>query len=282
MTSFDASDPRLVQLITEQVVRAIQSAGRQPTAIAPPLGHCPGGVDPVAAPAQAPATAPVTVSLQADAPQVTPLDNAPVLDGLLTAHQVEDALAASPDGRVILAATARLTPLAQDHVRRAPHKFTRRNLAADHTTLQTVNHGQPWLWWTCGRCPAVQKIVAERRSRMLSIIAPREPAALPAVLTDLSGAIASGRAAGGVLFVAAAAKPLCLANRLRPIRAILGHCDNAVREGIRDLGANVLVLEFPHLDHDQMAARTDALLGSAPAVPAAIAHGLHTVEGSRA
>ncbi|QDU72010.1 hypothetical protein Pan265_18700 [Mucisphaera calidilacus] len=272
-------DPQLIARIAEQVLRAMQaSGGSTPAPIQPPLGQCPGaGV----LPDPAPVSPPVTVSQQGDPPMVQALTEPPVIDGLITANMIDDAVASSPDGSVILAATARLTPLAQDKVRQAPHRFSRRQVAATQGTLQAINYGQPWLWWTCGQCPAVKQIVEERRHRLLPMIAPREAAALPSVLTDMAGAISTGRAAGGILFVAQAAKPMCFANRLRGIRAILGHCDGSVRQGLRDLGANVLILEFPYNDYDQMAGRVDSMLASSPAVPATIAHALHAVEGAR-
>lgn len=283
-------DPQLVQQIAQQVLRVMQQSGAgggpgvsAPASIAPPLGQCPGGGElPDSPPVQEVKPAGVTVSLQAEASGVSAMADVPVLNGLITANQLDDALQSSPGGTVVLAATARLTPLAQDRVRQAPQRFSRRQVAATQGVMQTINYGQPWLWWTCGKCPAVKQIVEERRHRLLPVIAPREAAALPGVLSDMAGAINGGRAAGGILFVAQAAKPMCFANRLRGVRAILGHCDGAVRQGLRDLGANVLVLEFPYNDHAQMAGRVDSMLASSPAVPAPIAHALRAVEGARA
>ncbi|WP_428389518.1 hypothetical protein [Mucisphaera sp.] len=278
-------DPQLVQQIAQQVLRAMRQNGTPPAPapINPPLGQCPGAGELPDTPTRPQPATPVTTSIQAQVPEILPLPATPVLDGLITANQLDDAIASSPDGNIILAPTARLTPLAQDRTRREPHRFQRTQTAQPHAaTLATINHGQPWLWWTCGRCPAVQRVTEERRQRLLPIAAPREPIALPVVLRDLSNAIESGRAAGGILFVASAAKPLCLANRLRPLRAVHAHCEAALRQGIRDVGANVLILEFPFLDHDRMAAHTDQILASSPAIPPAIAHALLTVEGARA
>ncbi len=280
-----APNPELVHQIAQQVLRTLAGEQGAATRVAPPLGQCAGAADGPddggASANHAAAETPraVTLSRQAEPPRVEALTETPVMQGLVTAHELDDAVASSPDGNVVLAASARLSPLAQDRVRREPQRFRREAVSAEATGLSPVNHGQPWLWWTCGRCPAVQRVVETRRSRLLPIAAPREPAALPTVLRDLNAAVATGRAAGGVLFVSGAAKPMCLANRLRGLRAILGHCDDAVLQGVRDLGANVLVLEFLYLDYDEMSGRVDRMLASSPGVPATIAPALVSVEG---
>ena len=70
-----------------------------------------------------------------------------------------------------------------------------------------------------------------------------------------------------MLFVPTAAKAMCYANRCPSIRAVVGTCAKAVEHGIDELGANVLVIEYPHHGPASMAALVDRMLQHQPEVP---------------
>lgn len=291
-------DPQLVQRIADEVMRALQ-APRTPSS--PPLGlckgvdtkkescHCDGaccsktqspgrseGPDTLAKSVDSPR--PVTTSLGAAPKHVEPRDTQPVLTGFVTANQLRDAIASSPDGVAVLTAAARLTPLAQDIVRAKPDCVRRRGIPNSTPKLAHVTGGLPWMWWSSGPCDAVAKIVADRRNVLLPSTAARSDEQLTEAIRDLHRAVTEGRAAGGILFVQQGARAMCLANRKRSLRAVLGHCCDAVRAAIGDLGPNVLVLEYPFNDHDRMARCVDLVLNTNLSVPARMKSMLAMVE----
>ena len=47
---------------------------------------------------------------------------------------------------------------------------------------------------------------------------------------------------------------MCYTSRCSAIRAVVGTCMEAVEQGIRELGANVLVIEYPYVRPEQIAA----------------------------
>ena len=308
-------DPQLVQQIADAVLAALGARQATPpghgaphehavpaaTAINPPPGTCPSGVRPeqfnantarIANTADrgnppvppAPPVPAVTTSLQADAkdPHATRLAEPPLLTGLVTRHQLDDAVDLSPDGSVYLANAARLTPLAQDRVRREPQRFQRVGADITSATLSHLTHGLPWAWWTCGNCPAVARIVEARRHLLLPLAARRHPDALAQAVLDIKSHVENRRVAGGLLFVANAAGPMLLANRCRALRAAHAHCDQALAQALHAIAPNVLVLEFPYHDHDQMAARVDRIMNAGLSQPdAQVQRLVHAVEGGR-
>ena len=58
-----------------------------------------------------------------------------------------------------------------------------------------------------------------------------------------------------------------MVNRCQSIRAVIGTCEEAVEQGITELGANVLVLEYPHVTPRSMVVMVDRMLQSVPTVP---------------
>ena len=66
------------------------------------------------------------------------------------------------------------------------------------------------------------------------------------VVKKLAAEVKHGRAAGGILMVQSGAAALVYANRCPSLRAILGTCRDAVEQGIQQVAANVLVIEYPH------------------------------------
>jgi ribose 5-phosphate isomerase RpiB len=58
--------------------------------------------------------------------------------------------------------------------------------------------------------------------------------------------VKSNRAAGGILLLKTGAAAVVYANRCPSLRAILGTCRESVEQGVRQLAANVLVIEYPY------------------------------------
>ena len=82
---------------------------------------------------------------------------------------------------------------------------------------------------------------------------------MPAALRQLCERVAKGEVAKGVVFVEDGAMPVCLANKHRGIRAVLGLDVPTVEDAARVLGVNVLVLEYPTLTTYQMKQMIDLL-----------------------
>ena len=60
----------------------------------------------------------------------------------------------------------------------------------------------------------------------------------------------------------------CFANRCASLRAVIGTCGEAVEQGIIDLGANVLIIEYPHHGYRSMSSMIDRFLQQDPKSPA--------------
>ncbi len=192
------------------------------------------------------------------------------MTGIVTANQLQAAMDASADRVARLAADAKLTPLANDLARQFPQRIVRIN--REQSASASAMSGAPatWLWWADGACATVDGVVAARRDRLRAATAGRSSGALVQVIRDLAGAIQRHQVAGGVLFVASAAQAMCLANRCLNIRAVLGTCDEAVEQGVRELGANVLVIEYPSVGERSMAAMVDRFTAQLPQASAAM------------
>ena len=72
------------------------------------------------------------------------------------------------------------------------------------------------------------------------------------LITQLSQQIATGQRAGGILFVQNAALASCFANRIPAIKAVVGTHAKSVEIGVKELGANVLILEYSQLGSNAM------------------------------
>lgn len=271
-------DPQLVKTIADLVIEAL-SKPTHTADIRPPAGLCTAGGDPKTS-ENTPTAKPVTTSTTYAPRQIVPTAERPMLHGIVTSHRLEDAIASSPDKVAILAMDARLTPLAQDIVRANPNVVRRENINEQDATLKHLNYGRAWCWWTCCQCDAIQRTVSERSNMFVPLAVPRHSSSIAEAVMDADSMIRTGRVAGAILFVRQAAKPMCLANRRRSIRAILGNCDEAVMHGIHAIGANTLILEFPYVNYEQMSARVDMMLRSEARTPIEMTRFLANVEGA--
>jgi hypothetical protein len=211
------------------------------------------------------------------------------LSGIITANQLQEALDASPDGVAYLAPNARLTPLANDLARTKKEKVRRaappaRELPMSHgpnagpqglavppaLASTSSGGGGGWLWWIEGGCPVVRDVTQSFGLALRAVAALPNSGSLPQVVRELARAVKSKQAPGGVLFVPTAARAVCLANRCASLRAIVGTSGEAVEQGIRDLGANVLIIEYPHHGHRSVAAMLARFMQQIPGVPPSV------------
>lgn len=259
-----------MELVAAEVVRLLrgQEAGAVvPRAdVRPPVGICTGDYSkfPELAGRLYGTTDPPVESGTASTVQQVPT---PVmtLSGIVTANQLQQAWDASGDGTAMLAQDARLTPLANDLARQHPQRV--RRVSVDAAEASTGEKSARWLWWADGYCAAAQSIIARRASRFAAVASPASPGSLPQVIRDLAAAIKAGQAHGALLIVRSAARAICYANRCESLRAVVGTCGEAVEEGIAELGANILVIEYPHVGPLAMEAMVDRILAHAPSSP---------------
>jgi hypothetical protein len=179
---------------------------------------------------------------------------------IYTARQVEDLWKAN-GGSVVLPYRARLSPLAADWVRakKLVVGYADGDAAALATKAKEVNgalaqalgdaaKGKPLLWWCDGPCgTAKAALMAQaRETTLVEADIPGEAKKLIAAIKHIASEVKAGKAGGAVLMVGAGATALVYANRCPSLRAILGTCLESVEQGIQQVAANVLVIEYPH------------------------------------
>jgi ribose 5-phosphate isomerase RpiB len=187
---------------------------------------------------------------------------------ILTARQLEDLHRQSGgNGQITLPYRARLTPLAVDWVKQRKIALGYSSVAAptngNANDGNVAAPGQPqahaltaqsvplaigrFLYWCDGPCgPTKAALVAhERESSLAPMDKPADPRQLAAVIKAMAVEVKSGRKSGGVLVVQHGAAAVVLANRCPSLRAILGTSLEAVEQGIRQVAANVLIIEHP-------------------------------------
>jgi len=182
----------------------------------------------------------------------------------LTVRQLEDLYRhGGSNGHVTLPYRARLTPLAQDWVRakRVVLGYSDGEAQApapapvDNAAQATSPEGaSSVLWWCDGPCgPAKAALVAyEKELSLRALDVPQDARRIASVVKSIAGEVKSGRAGAAVLMVQSGAAAVVFANRCPSLRAVLGTCLEAVEQGIRQVAANVLVIEYPHRTLQQM------------------------------
>lgn len=286
-------EAQLVQKIAREVIEVLRARGlvggsvgpvehdSTRTHVQPPIGICTGDYSKFpelagrmkevgAAPPSSPAAeAPAASAQVAPAPAAKPEPIA--LSGIVTASQLEAAFKANPDGVAVLAADARLTPLANDLARQQAKRVRRLTTSGSTSNAAAASAPSlPWLWWIDGACPVVQEVTTVRRDRLRRCGANATPGALGQAIRDLAAAVKAKRVAGGLLFVHSAARAVCLANRCPSLRAVVGTCGESVEEAVQQLGANVLIVEYPHHGLRSASAMVDRIMQSVPQAPPAV------------
>lgn len=185
---------------------------------------------------------------------------------ILTARQLEDLHRRSGgNGHITLPYRARLTPLATDWVRAKKIILGYSNVeaptsiaAASATVPLAASRAEPAadsgapsspiLWWCDGPCgPAKAALTAHaKESNLHPLDKPADPKQLVTVIKQIVSELKSNRICGAILLVQNGAQATVFANRCPSIRAVLGTCMEAVEQGVRLVGANVLIIEYPY------------------------------------
>ena len=175
---------------------------------------------------------------------------------IYTARQLEDMWKANgSNGQVVLPYRARLSPMASDWI-----KAKRINIGysddgavkveskpAKEAAVPAPAAGS-FLWWCEGPCGTAKAALSAqaRESSLGQIDIPSEPTKLVSVIRKIADEIKSNRAPGAMLMMNSAAAALVFANRCPSLRAIVGTCLETVEQGLNQVAANVLIIEYPH------------------------------------
>ena len=196
---------------------------------------------------------------------------------IVTARQLEDLHRSNgSNGHVTLPYRARLTPLAQDWVRAkkvalgyaetdgppngapaaapATGPAARESAAAAQPSIPAAQASGSILYWCDGPCgPSKAALVGmEKEAPLKAMLLPAERKWIAAVAKELASEIKAGRASAGVVVVQNAAAAAVYLNRCPTLRAVVGTSLEAVEQGLQQVAANVLVIEYPHRTLQQM------------------------------
>jgi ribose 5-phosphate isomerase RpiB len=180
---------------------------------------------------------------------------------IYTARQVEELWKANgSNGQVVLPYRARLTPMASDWIKakRVQVGYSDIDTAS---AVAKVNEAQAtiaaaganasqgaYLWWCDGPCGTAKAALMgqAKEANLAEAPVPSDAGRLVAAIKHVAGEVKSGKASGGILMVQSGATALVYANRCPSLRAIVGTCFETVEQGIQQVAANVLVIEYPH------------------------------------
>jgi len=183
---------------------------------------------------------------------------------IFTARQLEDLH--KTNGHVTVPVGARVTPLAQDWLRQkkitlkyGSNSAPQKPAASAVVSKSAPGASQPkpaaeaagfsnLLWWCDGPCGQAKAAIMQqsRESSLQPLDLPASNDNLVPAIKRVAGEVKAGRASGGVLLVQMGAAAIVYANRCPSLRAILGTCRQSVEQGVQQLAANVLVIEYPY------------------------------------
>lgn len=179
---------------------------------------------------------------------------------IYTARQLEDLWKANgSNGQVTLPYRARLTPMASDWIKSKriqigysdldPSAAVAKAKEAQATIAAAgAASGAPYLWWCDGPCGTAKAALMgqAKEANLAEAPIPSDAGRLVAAIKHLAGEVKNNKATGGILMVQSGATALVYANRCPSLRAIVGTCFETVEQGIQQVAANVLVIEYPH------------------------------------
>ena len=305
-------DEKLVQQIAEQVLKAMrgdaspgarevpaeveatqpESRNAPPAPIRAPAGVCTGDYSKFTELMGMPVGARKREAIGSAAEEAAPNQQSEIsnqkldmLDGIVTAEQLQKAMDAASDGVAHLASTARLTPLANDLARQHAERVRRADRPSRGDTGTSAS-GAPaqdaaWLWWADGYCANVQQLTARLGGRLRASAAGRSDAGLVEFLQQLQRELAAGRVKGGVIFVQSAPQAVCYANQVSGLRAVWGHCLETVRQAMGQIGPNVLVLEYAYAGLNVMEQMLDEMTASDATAPGLVQQHLRLLREGR-
>jgi hypothetical protein len=175
-----------------------------------------------------------------------------------TARQLESLL--KETGKVVLPYRARLTPLAQDWIRKTKVPVGYGDVEEKPFCEGSKNPASPpksepkYLWWCDGPCGSAKAALmnAGREARLEAMAILEDSSRVLSAIRHLADEVKSGSAAGGILIVKRAPVATVYANRSSSLRAIVGTSLPTVEAGINELAANVLILEADQLTLREM------------------------------
>ncbi len=110
-----------------------------------------------------------------------------------------------------------------------------------------------WLYWSsCSLLKCLEIQSSPDISIATSSINNSEDLVVSAI-KNLNQAISSGKVKGGILTVKTSAKAAYLASRYDNMRVVVGSFPKTIEEGVQQLSANVLILEYAYLGKIAMA-----------------------------
>ena len=175
---------------------------------------------------------------------------------IYTARQLEDLWKANgSNGQVILPYRARLSPMASDWIKSkkinvgySDDGTVKTDSPAKEKAAPTPAPAGAFLWWCDGPCGTAKAALSaqSRESSLGQIDILSEPTKLVSVIRSIAREVKSNQTPGAILMVNSAASALVYANRCPSLRAIVGTCLETVEQGLRDVAANVLIIEYPH------------------------------------
>src|SRR5437764_312454 len=178
---------------------------------------------------------------------------------IYTARQLEDMWKANgSNGQVVLPYRARLSPMATDWIKSkrltigysddSAAKIDPASKGKETVPVPVSIPAGSFLWWCDGPCGTAKAALSAqaRESNLAQIDIPSEPTKLVSVIRKIAAEIKSNNAPGALLMTQSAAAALVFANRCPSLRAIVGTCLETVEQGLTQVAANVLIIEYPH------------------------------------
>ena len=170
---------------------------------------------------------------------------------IYTARQLEEVH--KNNGHVRLPIGARLSPMAADWLRAKKLSVVYDEGPGPEgpgLAKPAASAAGYFLWWCDGPCGAAKAalLAQAKETNLQPMTINSEPKHTAAAVKQMAREVREGQAVGGVLLVQTGAAATVFANRCPSLRAILGTCRDAVQQGIDSVGANVLIIETPHLN----------------------------------
>jgi hypothetical protein len=170
---------------------------------------------------------------------------------IFTARQLEELH--KSNGHIVLPYRARLSPLAQDWIRKtkiqlgysdAETPLVISRSADSPTSVPNSN----FLYWCDGHCgPAKAALMSQARETQLKEIPlASDPKNLSTVVKQIAAEAKTSPTLAAILMVQYGAAAMVMANRCQCLRAVLGTCLESVEQGLAQIAANVLVIEHPY------------------------------------
>ncbi len=150
---------------------------------------------------------------------------------------------------------ALLTPAARDWLKEHHLPITWEDGGqgqADRTLAVVMDAGLPEM--------RAIRAMLERGGGLAEVIEPAGRSGMAAATRRLCGRISRREVARGIVFAVDGATAVCIANKHNGIRAALGVSVPAVEEACRELGLNMLIIEYPRQTTYQMKQMIDRLL----------------------